>query len=370
MISFMTQPVFFFPGSIYEYNRRKVSLEKNIVRELHTAFCRAQLILDSSLFFAKEWYQKKRENLLLKPPPEGFKSARITPISPSFFEVSLSSLGYASARGGEKCMEDEATVGTIFLVCEKKTAYVAYFILLDGDRGSECARFLEEQIPLYLKKRLQKIPSLKDENKDLEIINSLKLLGPRLNQSYARYRWRQESSSLATSTALVCLLHERTLYTANIGDSRAIFVSSTKIVALSEDANPTIPKYRIGVEKRGGRVVWQDAKKKWVVQHDRLQETPTVARSIGYNESHSGINPRATVTKIKLTDKGHFVMASKGIWSALTCEQVAAWIRCTLVEKPKQPAQVFAATLVRLAHSEGTPYNRSVLVIEFSPLSS
>lgn len=365
----MISPVLPLRDSIHDYNRRKISSKKALYHQLYINFCQAQLLLLDSRPCDKEWYHQQRQYLLAGTFPPGFHSQPI-PIPPSPCNLPFPSIGYGKAQGFERTMQDRVTMGEICIPCGRKIARIVYAILLDGDKGFECAQFLENRIPLYLQVKLSKLPDLKEQSSiDHTIVNALQLLGPRLNQSYARYRWRREITSSTTSTALICLFHGRTLYTANIGDSRAIFVSTKKTVVLSEDADPRLPRYRKGVEKRGGCVV-QDATKTWVVQHPRLVDSPTVARTIGYPEAHSGINPRATVTKMILRERGHLVLASKGLWSALSCKQVASWIQSTLAEKPKQSSQVLAAELIRLACRVKNIYNNSVLIIECSPLSS
>lgn len=365
----MISPVLLLPDSIYVYNRRKATSKRALIDALHKNFHQAQLHLLDLRPCDKEWYKKQRDNLLKGTPSSSFKSVSIRSIPPTPSSFSLPSVGYAQEQGLELSMQDRTTMGEICFPLGQKTARVVYAIILDGHKGAECAQFLENRIPLYLKKRLEKIPHLEEDRVDVTIFNTLKLLGPKCNKLYQQHRGRREITSPATSTALVCLLYRRTLYTANIGDSRAMFVSANKTDVLSEDADLGHPKYQRGVQKRGGRVV-QDATGKRFVQHPRNQDSPTIARALGYSEAHSGINPRATITKKTCTEKGHLILASKGLWSSLSCGQAAAWVRNTLEEKPQQSAQNLASSLVRLASRDRSIYNLSVLVIEFSPLSS
>lgn len=365
----MISPVSPLADSIYLYNRRKITSKRALINALHKNFHQAQLHLQDLRPCDKKWYKKQRENLLGGTTSESFMSVSIRSMLPTPSCFSLPSIGYAKEQGLELSMQDCTTMGEICFPLGQKIARVVYAIILDGHKSADCAQFLEDRIPLYLKKRLEKLPLLEGDCVDIMIFNTLKLLGPKFNEFYAQHRWRHHITSSATSTALVCLLYRHTLYTANIGDGRAMFVSAKKTEVLSEDADLCNPKYQKGVEKRGGRVV-QDTTGKRSVQHPRNQDTPTIARTLGYSEIHSGINPRATITKKTCTEKGHLILASKGLWSALSCRQVAAWVRHTLEEKPQQSAQKFAASLVRLASRNKNIHNLSVLVIEFSPLSS
>lgn len=67
---------------------------------------------------------------------------------------------------------------------------------------------------------------------------------------------------MSGTTTVVVLIHDKVLWCANCGDSRAILAKEVekgyknewKCVPLSEDHKPDIPKEKKRVEERGGRV--------------------------------------------------------------------------------------------------------------------
>jgi len=54
---------------------------------------------------------------------------------------------------------------------------------------------------------------------------------------------------------MICLLlQDRTLYTSNLGDSRAILSTVSQVLPLSTDHKPSLPKEKARVINAGGRV--------------------------------------------------------------------------------------------------------------------
>ena len=59
---------------------------------------------------------------------------------------------------------------------------------------------------------------------------------------------------LCGSTAVVCLLVDKVVYCANVGDSRAVLCRNGKAVDLSRDHKPRIAAERTRIERAGGKV--------------------------------------------------------------------------------------------------------------------
>lgn len=66
-------------------------------------------------------------------------------------------------------------------------------------------------------------------------------------------------STFSGSTTVLCLVHDRTIYCANVGDSRAIICrqqtnGSLQSIPISNDHKPDLPQERKRIEMNGGRV--------------------------------------------------------------------------------------------------------------------
>ena len=101
-----------------------------------------------------------------------------------------------------------------------------------GSKGTECAQWAAEQVPLELARRLKEHPD------DME--RCFKEAFLEVNTSL--HKNKQIEDRLSGTTAIVVLVNKGTLHIANVGDSRAIVaqVLDSKLAAysLSQDQTP------------------------------------------------------------------------------------------------------------------------------------
>jgi len=119
------------------------------------------------------------------------------------------------------------------------------------------------------------------------------------------------------STAIVCLIHNRTLYVANVGDSRAVLVMNDgKAIEMSRDHKPSTESEKSRIEKLGGRIIYYGT---W-----RVEGILAVTRSIGDRRLKRYVcsQPELDVRPIGEHDD-FLILASDGVWDVISSDKCA-----------------------------------------------
>ncbi|XP_063871878.1 probable protein phosphatase 2C T23F11.1 isoform X3 [Scylla paramamosain] len=134
---------------------------------------------------------------------------------------------------------------------------------------------------------------------------------------------------LAGTTAICCLLRNRTIYCGNVGDSRAIASVSGRVEELSSDHKPSLASEQRRITAAGG----------WV-ELNRVNGNLALSRALGdfvfkKNELKGPEEQIVTacpdVTVRELTDDWEFiVLACDGIWDVMTNQEVVNFVRLRL----------------------------------------
>lgn len=249
----------------------------------------------------------------------------------------------ATAQGPRGSMEDE------HLVTELGTNKAPLFAIFDGHGGASCAQYAKQQLPLVLEKELSTCKT----NSDLEIYNALRRTCIEIDRAWTalpvQHTVKRDPSG---TTAAICLLLGKTLWVANVGDSRVVYIEQKKVVQLSEEAKVTVRKYRHEIYQRGG-----------VTSQDRvIGETGTLnmARSVGDIDQPS-ISALPTIKKygslFKKKEDAYLVLACDGLWDVVDPKRAA---KVCLEARTGSSA---ALKLLTTAFSQGTTDNVTVMVI-------
>lgn len=118
------------------------------------------------------------------------------------------------------------------------------------------------------------------------------------------------------STATVALLHEtqgeRTLYVANVGDSRAILIGGSSVAQLTIDHIATNPNEIARVESEGGAIFRR-----------RVWGALSVTRSMGDHDFKTGgVSCAPDIFAGKVAGANALVIASDGLWDVMDGEDV------------------------------------------------
>ncbi|GEM_PF-3435563 len=252
------------------------------------------------------------------------------------------SVGIAHAQGPRDSMED-------FHIATSGSIPAAYwlFAIIDGHGGTQVGRFVKEHLQAEIEKALQK-HGLRDQG----IRNALKEAFVQLDAKMPRDLCNETGAA-----AVVSLVIGDSVWTANLGDSRAVLKAGKQVFQLSVDAKPNDPRFKRSIEKRGG---WVEE----VYGVPRVNGVLACARAFGDKaltgvDGHYVISPRPKITKFDLSPfKGQeidLLQACDGIWDVASTQEAAK------IAGSSDPEEE-AARLVRAALNAGSQDNCSALI--------
>jgi protein phosphatase PTC2/3 len=270
-------------------------------------------------------------------------------------------VGVAHAQGLRPTQED------VHIACSGKFGvgkplYYDLFGIVDGHGGDATARFvkahLQEEIEKALLKHNVRFDMLRGESaeSDRDVWRALKEAFVQLDARIAR-----EIGSESGAAAVISLRMGSSLWTANLGDCRAVLVAGDEISQLSIDAKPDMPRFKKGIEKRGGFVATHRVT-------PRINGVLACARAFGDKGlkgagGHFVVSPRPKITKVDLDAyRGrpiHFILACDGIWDVATSRDAAS------IAGKADPEKA-AAAIVRAALNSGSTDNCSALVVRLA----
>lgn len=230
-----------------------------------------------------------------------------------------------------------------------------YFAIFDGHAGNEASKWCGSNLHSVVEKHI-----LQDENRDVRDV---------LNDSFV-YADKEINSHLVGNsgcTAAVAVLrwevpesvphefisldeHKRTLYTANVGDTRIILFRNGQSVRLTYDHKASDDIEMCRVEQAGG-----------IIMKSRVNGMLAVTRSLGDKFFDSLVvgNPFTTSVDIKSGDQ-FLIIACDGLWDVINDQEA-----CEMIQGIKD-ANEAAKTLVRHALENGTTDNVTVMVVLFN----
>lgn len=256
--------------------------------------------------------------------------------------------GVCCAKGRREYLEDEYLIASFEWNVGQTSYPVQLFGIFDGHGGSIAAIHVKRSLQGSLIGALNQFCS--NELTDTNVWNALKITFAKLNESYNEYS--------SGTTATVAMILEGNLWTANVGDSRAILDVDGGI-QLTEDAKPEGLRYQKGIEKRGGWI--EEPRDRRDVY--RVNGDLAVARALG-DLSVPGINPRPKITVYplsKILPESHLILACDGIYDVASTKQVASLV----IEHKESSAFELAKSIVYSAIKAESSDNCSALVVKF-----
>ncbi len=303
---------------------KKAAAKEGIPAQIKTAFLQA---VTGNFEGAVAWVQKRGQlpvdysvrNWQEETP---LLEAERTPVSSSFTGASFfgSAVTLPSPeRGSEKPVgtEDRYLASCILLGVNE----VPLFAVLDGhslDRKTkDASACIQRILPERLKSKLEALTDFLDLSIEKALTSLCMELGEELQLVVA-------PDANTGTTMVFSFILDGNIWTVNVGDSRAcLFDAKTgKHMQLSQDADPTDPKFAAFVTDRGGSIdpsgyVFKPGLNARLAMATSLEAGPPKI---------SCVIPYPTITKQPLTDGSILVIASDGVWDVLSCRQVTEFV--------------------------------------------
>jgi len=187
-------------------------------------------------------------------------------------------------------------------LAREKDYSVQLFAVFEGQGGPLAAQFIREHLE---KKLIDLLRTYNSENLTEEgIYKALKLVGVHLHNGFVeQHKKEAQDQGAAVAIALIVKRTEKRmedqkeveykfneLWTANIGNCRAILDFNGSEIQMTEDPLLSFPHYAKEVEKRGGKV--KDGK----MEPELGGEPSYLARAIGHTRFNGTLSARAKVS--------------------------------------------------------------------------
>ena len=295
--------------------------------------------------------------------PESIRNTEPAPVECNAVET-YSNAAVATSHGRASYMEDRHLTVSFNINIGGKEYPVKLSGIFDGHGGTEAADFAVQHIQQFLVDRLQEFNPR--ELTDAGIWNALKLAMVDLNNSYNADLGTVFNPKAGT-TANVCLMIDNSLWTANVGDSRALLIGpANECLQLSRDAKPSDPDFKRSIEQRGGHV---DDKSDRVLFPDGSPGIAT-ARSLGEQRFDGVISARPKITKFECPAggwAGHtLVQGCDGIFDVSTTRDIADFVHYG--QEDGLTSEEIATGLVENVYKAGSYDNLSTMVIPLGEL--
>lgn len=231
---------------------------------------------------------------------------------------SIYGAGICSETGKRHSMEDDDIIVDGFAGLDNQ----AFFGLYDGHGGRATVDFVVKALHVNLACLLRQQPPttpIHDIWKDCYLATDGQL--------------RRRNILRSGSTSVTCVLRQeqggkRVLYTANVGDSRAVLVRGGKAIRLTVDHKASCPEEEKRIKDAGG----------FIARGKRVNGVLAVSRALGdhmfkENDIVSAI-PYCATTELSQHDS-HLLLACDGVWDVVTDQEAADFLLAQLKEHSK-----------------------------------
>lgn len=259
--------------------------------------------------------------------------------------------------------EDRSLCTTLSLTCAGTTYPVSVFGVFDGHGGSEVAQYCHDHLPSIILDMLSthNTHGLSSDG----IWTALKAAFVEMN--------KRITHAECGSTAVVCLIINGQLWTANIGDSRAVLYRDKEVIALSEDSLVHKPHFCKTHLSRNGFASLTSIPT-FYEREGQLFQRPEIFSRINRNcipgrglamsrafgdRSFPGISARPKLTAIDASDS-FLVIGSDGVFATTSRQQIGEIIR---KESSRMPLDLLAASLVHSSRMAGSNDDLTLMVV-------
>ncbi|XP_067124899.1 uncharacterized protein [Centruroides vittatus] len=248
-------------------------------------------------------------------------------------------------KNSRRKMEDRHVIlHNLNTVCGlKDVPHHSYYAIFDGHAGVEAASYCAA----HLHWNIVNHPAfLTDTEKAISEAITL------TDKTFLERSYREGIKG--GSTALCCLIREKTLYIAWVGDSQAVLVKKGVPNIIGLPHKPDREEERCRVKELGGCVLFMDT---W-----RVDGTLSVSRAVGDLEHKPHISSEAEICKITLDGaEDYLVLACDGLWDKLSPSDLGLLVYQHITEG--KSVERIAPELVQISKELGSQDNITAIVI-------
>jgi protein phosphatase 1L len=239
--------------------------------------------------------------------------------------------GVAWTTGRRNYMEDRHVACGVHLEVardsEVRQKPASLYAVFDGHGGSRAAEFCKENIENTFRETTQTMKEAITEADNQELVEDSKIAKSMLFKAMCELdknflKLAQAQSLSDGTTAVIALMHGDQIVVGNIGDSRAVLLTtSDEVIALSEDHKPDRSDERQRIEALGGYVVMKGV--------FRVMGVLAVSRAIGdmyLKKWVTGMPEMREEHSLKLVGAKCLILASDGLWDVMLNEDIPAMI--------------------------------------------
>eukprot|EP00747_Dinoflagellata_sp_TGD_P209180 gnl/TRDRNA2_/TRDRNA2_82593_c0_seq1.p1 gnl/TRDRNA2_/TRDRNA2_82593_c0~~gnl/TRDRNA2_/TRDRNA2_82593_c0_seq1.p1 ORF type:complete len:628 (-),score=115.59 gnl/TRDRNA2_/TRDRNA2_82593_c0_seq1:95-1876(-) len=266
----------------------------------------------------------------------------------------------------------------------RKKAAVVFFGVFDGHAGGSCSEFvmqnLDRSVVGCLRDQRQR-----DVNSEMAVKSALQAAFRMTEHNFFQYANKLEGGATLTwatagSTACTATMFgpdeegKLRLLIANLGDTRAVLGKKDgRAIRLSEDHHPNLPTERRRIELHGGSVACIQGIWRVVLRGRRGQVDAglSVSRSFGdvdFKIPAEVVSPVPEILSyfVNRNEDAFIVIASDGIWGAISDQEAVRLVSRGLQEGGEDPPKNAARRLVEAAHERDPPDDKTALVVMLS----
>lgn len=223
------------------------------------------------------------------------------------------------------------------------------FTIFDGHGGPEVANFCRRQLSQHIARQIHNEKSNFDPNKIDAFIEKI------LTQSFLDLD-KQISSSFkevesSGSTCCLCLIINKKLYCANIGDSKCLVIRGSDPIFISTEHSCKNSKEVERIKEQGGMVF-----------QGRVFGQLILTRAFGDVEFKKyGVSSVPSISKIELnSDILYVLIASDGVWDVFTPDEMSQLSKGLC----KDTAEELCKSVIKTSLTKGSRDNISCIVIK------
>eukprot|EP01059_Diplonema_ambulator_P020971 TRINITY_DN34945_c0_g1_i1.p1 TRINITY_DN34945_c0_g1~~TRINITY_DN34945_c0_g1_i1.p1 ORF type:complete len:398 (+),score=34.47 TRINITY_DN34945_c0_g1_i1:58-1194(+) len=254
-----------------------------------------------------------------------------------------------SEKGPRATNEDRmAFVPDLKLLTSLPYENCIYTAAFDGHNGTDAAETARQLLHHFVAQHLMSVPESVPPSEQAIKEALIAAFRDTHRAIVTRSEWNGSESG---TTATMCLVVEGVLYTANVGDSKAVLLRNGKPVVLTQSHHVSNESEVTNIKKRGGEVIHVRGVP---MVNGRIQ----VTRSLGFAPCQNILSQVPDISKHTLNPDDTIILGTDGLWDVFTPEEIT--------EYTNGPVQASTTrTLALEALSRGSTDNVTVMLLRF-----